>query len=255
MTSSIEAPPDDFSEFGADVEVEEAGLFATFRDTLIAPKRAMSSLAADSRHRWIWPLGMLALLGMIRVVVQMPAKTKFDQAVRASSEMNLGMPMGGGGAVIQIFILVLALLGGLFVGTLVLTAVLQFISTIFGGQLTFRALLNTVSWAKTPLIFGELLRIVHAAIGGYDPCSKGLAGLVCPEPSFGATKHSLLEPLLAQMDLWNIWFLVLIGVALASAAKISRGKAIAGVLIILALSVSLGMAGIAANNAFAGMMP
>ena len=265
MSINLEHLSDEHAE-SSDEQMTSAGLMLTARDILIAPKRAMASLAADERHRWIWPLLLLVLIGSIRAAIQVPAQLEYSSMLMANNESMqrmMGeegmaaqeMMAGGPALIIQVFVAVLQLVATVIVGTLIITAILQFIATIFGGQQTFRALLNTVAWAKVPLIFAEIPRIIQAALGGYDDCGKGLAGLVCPDPQFPPAARSYLEPVLAQIEIWNIWYLILLGVALAVAAKISRGKAIAGVAILFVLFIVVGMIGVAAGNAITGMMP
>jgi hypothetical protein len=125
---------------------------------------------------------------------------------------------------------------GPFLAVGIVTALLHLAATVLGGQQAFGQLLGAVSWARLPLVMQTGLRLGYAIQGGHDPSPEGLSGLVATT--------SLGAPLLAELSLWNLWTLVLLGIAVREVARLSPRKAAAAVLAFVALKVALGEIGV-----------
>jgi hypothetical protein len=259
MTEDLGSFEDDFQE----VALPRMGVKDLFVDTLIHPAAAMSRLAEQPGRRWIWPLGILILLSVITVFAQMSAVAGYQQALLQSQTSSQdpetqqrAMEFAGSGGiqmVTTVFGAIFAILG-VIVGTAIIAALLHFVGTIFGGQQGFAQTFTVVSWARVPLIFSALMGLAQAFVGGYDPCPEGLAGLICPDQTLagGDNTRSYIEPLLAQIEIWKLWSLALLVIGVRAVSRISRGKALAAVGVVLLLSILVGMGGVAASNAASG---
>jgi hypothetical protein len=135
-------------------------------------------------------------------------------------------------------------LAGLWVGWLLLAALLHFGSTLLGGRGSMQSALNIVAWASLPFAVRDLLRIVFMISAGHPIVSPGLSGFVST-PGF-------LAQLLTRVDIFFIWHVLLLILGFAIADSLPRGKAAAGVIVIIAL-VLLAQAGLGAlTSGFGG---
>jgi hypothetical protein len=131
-------------------------------------------------------------------------------------------------------------------------AVLHLLGTVVGGQQTYTQMFTLVSWARVPLVVGGLLWLAYAATGHFDPNPDGLSGLVAADPLAGGGKASFAEPALAQVEVWNLWYVALLALAVRAASRVSLSKAAVVVAVLVAVEVALGLAGVSISRMFAG---
>ena len=139
---------------------------------------------------------------------------------------------------------------GPVIGVVVVAAILHMLGTILGGQQTFTEMFTVTTWARVPLVLGALAQTVQHVLGGWDPNPRGLSGLVAPDPLDPEAQRSYLEPLLAEIELWNLWYLALLVIAVWAASRVSGRKAAIAVLVYVAFRIALGSAGVALSNLF-----
>jgi Zn-dependent alcohol dehydrogenase len=89
--------------------------------------------------------------------------------------------------------------------------------------------LNVVAWASLPFALRDLLRIVFMLSTGHAILSPGLSGFVST-PGF-------LAELLARLDIFLIWNVVLLALGLGITDSLPRGKALAGVANVIATDI------------------
>lgn len=240
-------------------------------DCIVSPRAALARVAErPGWRRWIWPLGLLALLSLGVFALQTPARNRHSAAVLAAKMATVQAQMGGdmevGGqamgstsAIAGSMNLVGAITGAvgiplsILLGTLLVAGVLHFVGTVLGGQQGFGAMFTAAAWAKTPLILSAVLKLGAAAAGNFDFSPEGLSGLVAADPLAEKAVQSYLSPLLAQLDLWKLWHLGLLVVLMMVVSKISRGRALAAVGLLLLLRVLSGVAGVAIANLLGGL--
>ncbi len=258
-------PPDepDFDGEGPEQTAERMGLVALTVDSLRRPAAAMRRLADHPGRRWIWPLLALALVRVAVIFAQSSASQAATIAATQASMANqpgmdpemaaqMSQSMQRFGMIGTVFGAVGAFVG-VFIGALVVAGILHLLATVMGGQQGFTQVFTVTSWARLPLIIGGLLQLAYALTGGYDPCPRGLAGLVdCGGDPSDPTAVSLWSPLLAQIELWNLWHLLLLGLGVQAVARLTRRKAAVAVLIVLAIIVGMGLAGTFVSRAVAG---
>ena len=247
MAAELEAPP-------TEVLTLRRSFLALCRDVLRRPSAAMRDLAEEPGWRWVWPLLALALLTVAMAVIVGP---RAMSASLAAAPLPEGMDreqvemMQSGTNVMVGFAAVFSALG-VAVGSVLAAAVLHFSATILGGQQGFMAVLATTTWARLPLILRGLVQVLWFATHptDFDERMAGLAGLMATEAIGG--EPSFFEPLLAQVEIWNLWYLFLLWIAVRAFAKVSRGRALAILALFVGLRIVLGLVGVGIGRAFAG---
>lgn len=239
------------------------------RDVLLRPGAAMRRLAEHPDRRWLAPLVALIAVSVAGVLAGRPAMLAHDrQLERARAELAAATvpaevgpvdveAMGGGAEQLSRIMTAVGLVGAV-VGTAltlaVLAALLHLLGTVVGGQQTFTQMLTVTSWARLPLVLLGVLWTVAVLAGHWDPNPQGLAGLVAPDPLDPAAARSYTEPLLAQVHVWNLWYLGLLALAVRAASRVSLRKAWLVVGLLVALEVGLGMAAVAVMRTLTGAL-
>jgi hypothetical protein len=134
-------------------------------------------------------------------------------------------------------------LAGLWLGWLLLGALLHFGSTLLGGRGSMQGALNIVAWASLPFAVRDILRVVFMLSAGHTIASPSLSGFVST-PGF-------MSQLLINLDIFLIWNVILLIIGFGIADSLPRNKAVTGVLVIMVL-VLLAQAGLGALTANLG---
>ena len=139
-----------------------------------------------------------------------------------------------------VFMYVMPMIGsltGLWVGWLLLAALLHFGSTLLGGRGSMQSALNIVAWASLPFAVRDILRIIFMLSAGHAIVSPGLSGF--------ASTPGFVSQLLTRVDIFLIWQVILLVIGLSVTDSLPRSKAVAGVLVVMLL-VLLAQAGLGA---------
>jgi hypothetical protein len=138
---------------------------------------------------------------------------------------------------------------GLFIGCLLWTGALHLLSVMVGGDSQFGSMWRTVVWSSLPLILRNILQIGFVLVTGTVIANQGLSGLITQERSVSeliaappGAGFLALQTLLAQIDIFNIWNIALLVVAVMVTARVSTRKAILITLSIWALFLLARMA-------------
>ena len=133
----------------------------------------------------------------------------------------------------------------LWLGWLVWAGGLHLISTMVGGDSHFGQMWRTVVWSWLPFALRSLLQFVFILLTGQVIAYPGLSGLVADQRSVSEIIASppspgqlVLRSLLARIDLFLLWNLILLIVGVAVTARLSSRKAILitmGIWIVLTL--------------------
>jgi hypothetical protein len=138
-----------------------------------------------------------------------------------------------------VFMYIMPLVGsltGLWLGWLIFAGLLHLGSTLLGGRGSMQNALNVVAWASLPFAIRDILRMVFMGVVGHTITSPGLAGF--------ASSSGFLAQLLARVDLFLLWNIILLVIGFAIADSLPRGKSFANVFIVYVL-VLLAQAGLA----------
>jgi hypothetical protein len=223
--------------------------FSRVRDVLLRPRHEFQRMTSETRATWLTPMILLTLTAALVVVlagyqktraammgeVQLPPDWQYWTPEMQNNYMQAQQATQGA-TFIYIFPLVGALTS-LWVGWLLLAALLHFGSTLLGGRGSMQGALNIVAWAGLPFVVRDLLRLIFMFSTGHTIASPGLSGFV--------TTSGFISHLLTRADIFLIWNIILLVIGFAIADGLSRGKAVTGVLTVMLL-VLLAQAGLGA---------
>jgi hypothetical protein len=142
------------------------------------------------------------------------------------------------------FVYVIPLVGALttlWVGWVIMAGLLHLGSTLLGGRGSMQGALNIVAWASLPFVIRDLLRIIYMFSAKHAIVSPGLSGFV--------TDTGFVSQLLSRLDIFVLWYIILLVVGFAIADGLSRGKALAGVVVVmlLVLAAQAGLGSLTSN--------
>jgi len=211
----------------------------------IHPRQQFNQLAAAEGSLWQMPMLALSLMLILRLVV-----SGFFQARAAAMgetplppdwqwwtpemQNNYMQAMAQTQGPVFVYIIPIVMgLTSLWLGWPILSGLLHLTSTLFGGRGKMGAALNLVAWASLPFALRDLLRIIFMLVTQHTIASPGLSGFIT------ATDTGLvfLGQLLANLDLFYIWQIVLLIIGFSIADNLSTAKAAAGVLIVLLVAL------------------
>jgi hypothetical protein len=231
--------------------------FSRVRAVLFRPRRAFEEMTSEARATWLTPMLVLTVTAILVVLVagylrsraamlgeiELPRDWEFWSPEMQNNYMQAQQATQG-----PVFMYIMPMLGslsGLWLGWLLLAALLHFGSTLLGGRGSMQSALNIVAWASLPFALRDILRIVYMLSAGHAINSPGLSGFLST-PGF-------LAQLLTRVDIFLIWQIVLLVIGLAITDSLPRGKAAAGVIVVMSL-VLLAQAGLGAlSSSFGGL--
>jgi hypothetical protein len=231
--------------------------FPRLQAILFRPRQAFQDMIAESRATWLTPMLVLTITSILVVIVsgnlksraammgetQLPPDWQFWTPEMQESYMQAQQATQGP-AFIYIIPMVLSL-AGLWLGWLLLSALLHFGSTLLGGRGTMQNALNIVAWGSLPFALRDILRIIFMLSAGHTINSPGLSGFA---PTAG-----FVSQLLMRVDIFLIWNVILLIIGLGIADSLPRTKAVTGVLMVMLL-VLLAQAGLGAlGSSFGGL--
>jgi len=227
------------------------------RDVLFRPRSAFQDLGVEARGTWLTPRLVLTITAILVVLVA--GYLKAHAAILGETalppdwqswtpEMQKNYMQAQQATQGPVFMYVIPLVGaltGLWLGWLLLAALLHFGSTLIGGRGSMQSALNIVAWASLPFALRDVLRIVFMLSAHHAIVSPGLSGF-----SSGST---FISHFLTRADIFLLWKVILLMIGFAIADGLSRGKAVVGVLIVILL-VLLAQAGLGAlGSNFGGL--
>jgi hypothetical protein len=201
------------------------------------PRVVFSSIASDTKGSWLTP--MLALTVSAVLVVILSGYLKSRAAVMGevtlppdwqywTPEMQENFMQAQQTAQGPMFAYVFPIIGALlslWLGWMVFSGILRLGSTLLGGRGSMQSALNIVAWASVPFIVRDILRIVFMLAVGQAIASPGLSGFAEP--------FSFLSQFLAKVDLFFFWNITLLALGFAVIDGLPKGKALAGVVVIV----------------------
>lgn len=212
--------------------------FRLVPEVLFHPRKAFGGIVALGRPSWLTPLLILSLTALLPVLVlgrirqqggafgpeSLPPdfqyytpdqQAQFMTALESTRKPAFVYILPGVGALATVWI-----------GWLVTGAVLHLSSTILGGRTTSADVLNFAGWAGLPFAVRWLVRAGFIAAAGRGLTGPGLSGFIGTD---AAGALSFLRQVLATVDIYLIWHLVLLGIGLAALGGLSRRKVILAV--------------------------
>lgn len=209
---------------------------------LFRPRAAFTEMASESRASWLTPMLVLSITALLVVLAAGYFKTRAAMMGEVtlppdwqwwSPEMQENYMLAQQARQGPAFMYAIPLVGawsGLWLGWIVLAGILHLGSTLLGGRGTMQNALVLVAWGSLPFAIRDLLRVIFMLSAGHTITSPGLSGF--------SSSAGFMAQLLARTDIFLIWSIVLLAIGLVAFDGLTRGKAFAGVIVVILLILS-----------------
>lgn len=230
-------------------------LFERIAGVLFAPAETFEDIAR--KPDILAPLLLLIVIGYATTALVLP-RTDFDAVMQMQAEQVQKQNPNMTEADIErmsrfgkAFGTVMAWVSPLMMAVwyVIVAAVLLLAVRLFGGEGTFKQAFSGTLYAWIPLtLFGTIMTVVVLARGSFDPTQA--ATLVKSNAAFlvDMKEQPVLFALLAAIDVFTIWTVVLLVFAFAAISRLKRGTT-AALVISLWLALVLIRLGFAAFSA------
>ncbi len=207
------------------------------------PHLTLQSVVQQNKPVWMAPLLVLSLLALLTTLASVPARlqqarmhaslppemeyyspeqqAQFQQAISARQGVIFTFVLPAAGA-----------LAGLWIGWLLLGGMLHLGLTLAGSRSGSLASLNLAAWASLPLAIRYLIRGIYSLTTRRLITATGLSGLIA---SGGSGFNAFSAALLAMMDIYFIWQVILLLVGVLPMSGMAKPKAWAVTLTVIAL--------------------
>ena len=205
------------------------------------PKKTLRYVMKEPRWSlWLAPALVIVVSSIIVVAVSAPFLSEVSRQ-QAEQQIESQMPSLSGEQEEQVARSIATFTSPLFLaatgialGTLglVLTwlfrgAVLFFIGYLFGTDNPYIQMVTLVLWTWLPFALRNLVEAIYVVINGQLPAHRGLSFLVASADQV-QNAGNLFYGLLAQVDPFLVWHLVLVGMALAVSTRSTAAKTALG---------------------------
>jgi hypothetical protein len=151
------------------------------------------------------------------------------------AQVMQAMQATSGPVFIYVFPAIVALMG-IWLGWLLVGGLLHLAVTLFGGRGETMYTMNLVAWASLPLALRELVRVAAMLVTDQLIASPGLSGFAPADPAGSAT---YLSALLASIDIYFIWHILLLVIGVRVGNGLSLVKSIIAVLLTVGIVTGL----------------
>jgi len=202
------------------------------------PRRGVERLAAEERSVWLMPMLVLSIILLLRTIVSGVLQTRASAMGQAAlptdwqwwtPDMQNNYMQAIQATQGPVFVYIIPAVTGLakmWLGWLIVGGLLHLASTLLGGRGSMRSVLNLAAWASLPFALRDLLRVLFMIIAQHSIASPGLSG-------FGGMLF--LSKVLASVDVFFIWYSILLVMGLSVTDNLPGGKAAVGVAVVLLL--------------------
>lgn len=214
----------------ADTSLAEAprgpGILSLMVWIWVRPRRALEGVYAGRTWLFLIPLLIAIIVFALNGIVQAPLQAQIThqenlarmrEQIPPAEFANLPPEMLAAPPPQPVVLTLLAALGPLLLAWFIRPAVLHLLGLLVGGQNSYSILLRMTAWASFPLILRALLQTIYAGATQQPVVGPGLSGLVGP---------GVLAAVLGQIDLFALWYVALLGLAVAISSRLSRNKAL-----------------------------
>jgi hypothetical protein len=246
-------------------------LLALLAGIWFRPRRTLRAVAAGPAWLWSIPFFIALALAVGLAFASAPARDA-QQRERSQAQMEARLqelppdlresPPEGftdvpePSRVLTLWVPLVIAAARILFGWLLRAAVLHVSSLALGGQQSFGAVYRASVWASFPLLLRSAVQLVYALVGGGMIAGEGLSGLLAEAPAAagGATQAAPSIPaiLLSRIDLYAVWYVILLGVAVAAAGRLSRGKAAVALAVYVVLSLLIALARLVTQGLMGG---
>ena len=226
---------------------ERPGLLRLTWCVIARPRRALTLIGERGRRTWWLPALLILTLATAPTVASGPIRTRqLREEMRAAQE-EMASRMGDqlseedleraqsitASPMITVVFPAVSRAVGQVAGWLIWAAALYLASMALGGRSSFGQMFPVTVWAGLPYALRGLIQTIYVLTSGQLIAHPGLSGLVQPERSVAevigsppGTGQRLLSALLGRVDLFMIWHMILLVVAVAAVTRLSRRKSL-----------------------------
>ena len=208
--------------------------------TLLRPRETFRRIADSPVPVWLTPIILLTASAILLAVAAGPIK----QAAAANAQVDLPpgfeyytpeqqaqfyQAQSAANSPTFVYILPAGLAAiKVWAGWLLLSGALHLVVTILGGRSSFPTLLNLSAWAGLPFALRDFVRIAYMLLSRKLILAAGLSGLLSADPS---GMQAFLAELLKPVDVYLLWHVGLLIVALRAADSLTARRVWAGVVL------------------------
>jgi hypothetical protein len=204
---------------------------------LIKPRQAFTQLDQTGKPHFLWAVGAMLIIIWLGPVLTLPITQReaaagidavlqetgdtMSEEYRASMEQSKALTTNPAFLIASQGIMQTIAYPFLWASA---AGVLYLLSLAFGGQARFGSILSMTIWASVAEILGMILLILGTLASGSTP-HPGLSYLVSTESITTVTPiTAALAQILSKITIFEIWYLVLIGIGVGVCAKVTRVK-------------------------------
>jgi hypothetical protein len=222
---------------------------------LIHPKQAFAEIAAQTRGVWLTPLLIMTVAALLYVLMagsiqKTLAETgtlPIPEAAQWWTPEQLAQyqqaMMGMNNPVFYYVLPALRIVISVWMGWLIVGALLHLLLTLFGGRSSMGVTLNVVAWASLPIALRYLVQFGKMMQSNQFIQGQGLAGFA---PSGEGIVFAVMAIGLGLIDLYVIWQMVLMVIGIKASSALTTARAVFSVLltigILLVFQIGLGYA-------------
>ncbi len=226
---------------------ERPGLLHLAWGIVARPRRALTLIGERRRRSWWLPALLILLLATAPVVASGPIRTRQVREEMRAAQEEMADRMGDqlseedleraqsitASPMITVVFPAVSRAVGQVAGWLIWAAALYLASMALGGRSSFGQIFPVTVWAGLPYALRGLIQTVYVLASGQLIANPGLSGLVRSDrpaadmiASPPGTGERLLSALLGRVDLFTIWHLILLMVAVAAVTHLARRKSV-----------------------------
>lgn len=213
----------------------------------IRPARTLKAVTASDNGVWQTPLLILSILAIVLVLASAPSRTMELQQVGElppdfqywSPEMQEEYMASQGDKASPMFVYLFPILGsliGVWLSWFLLGSILHLALTLSGSRGSNTQALNLVAWASLPFALRFIVQAIAISANKSLIQAPGLSGFITADAEGFV---AFMRVLLAFVDIYLIWQVILLMVGSLPLTGLSRGKAWTAVLISVLLMLVL----------------
>jgi hypothetical protein len=224
---------------------QRRGLLRLVWGIIAHPRSTLTYVSERGRRTWWLPALLILLLTIAFVAASGPIRTRqARQEMRAAQEemaKRLGQELSEeeleraqsitASPMITVVFPTAASAVGRVAGWLIWAGALYLASIALGGRGNFGQMFPVTVWSGLPYALRSLVQTIYVLVSSHLIENQGLSGLVQQDLSAAdaiasppTTGQMLLSAFLARVDLYLVWHLVLLVIAVAAATRLSRRK-------------------------------
>lgn len=223
------------------------------------PRSRFASINAQGGNMWLVPMLVLSVTTLLYVIArgwvgahlaalgEVPLPPDWQYWTPDMQNQYTQAQQATQGPVFLYVIPALSALGSLWVIWVLVGSSLRLTLTLLGGH-NSAAAMNVAAWAGLPFGLRDLIRAGYVLVAQHPISSAGLSGFLTA-PQGGALLFA--QKMLVFADLFTLWYILLLIIGVRAGNSISLGRAIAAVLIVVAI-VYAARAGLALLSAQLG---